>query len=180
MFSYKISDIFLSHQDVDVPLREGDVFEFARFVAQNLHPSDWILLEGDLGAGKTFFVSELLRAMGREGGAESPTFPIVNVIQMQNVYNGISKICHLDLYRLKASDELLQLGLELEVTNQSLVLLEWPENLTSDGWEKFFAWTRCKKPNRAISVYIERSQSPDERIYKLRLLKSPEWWRDFN
>ena len=139
-----------------------------------------LLLEGDLGAGKTFFVSELFRAMGSLVPAVSPTFPVVNTLQLRSVYNGVDKICHLDLYRLKSSDEMLQLGLELEVTNQSLVLLEWPENIDSEGWEKFFKWTRCKKPKRAISVHIDRAEAPEERNYRLRLLNSFEWWRESN
>jgi len=77
-----------------------------------------ILLEGELGAGKTTFVQVLARKMGFSGSVLSPTYSLVAHYSEINVV-------HLDLYRIKDRREILGLG--LEDYEQSLILIEWGE-----------------------------------------------------
>jgi tRNA threonylcarbamoyladenosine biosynthesis protein TsaE len=175
LLNQEIKERYLSTHSIELKLCAQDVPKLCVFLAETLCPLDWILLEGDLGAGKTFFVSELYRALSLFSVATSPTFPILNVVDLERERRGIRRVCHLDLYRIERSEELLHLGLELEVTAKSLVLLEWPNNIDTEGWKFFFQMTRCKRPQRVIKIRIERTQQPQERLYFIRSLEHNNW-----
>lgn len=83
---------------------------------------DLVLLEGDLGAGKTTFVRGLTRGVGSPAHVASPTFQLVRV------YPGRVQIAHIDLYRLEDGAELLDLGLD-ELLDQGAVVVEWGDRL---------------------------------------------------
>jgi tRNA threonylcarbamoyladenosine biosynthesis protein TsaE len=88
----------------------------------NLRQGDLLLLEGDLGAGKTTFVRGVARGTGSPAHVASPTFQLVRV------YPGRVQLAHVDLYRLEASAELAELGLE-ELLDQGVVVVEWGNRL---------------------------------------------------
>ena len=91
-----------------------------------------ITLVGDLGAGKTTLTRGMLRQLGHLGHVKSPTFSIVNE------YN-IKKYCiyHFDFYRLKSSDEALDLGIYEYLNSGSWNFIEWGENIQELLPEKF-------------------------------------------
>lgn len=95
----------------------------ARRLAPRLRPSDVVFLMGGLGAGKTAFARELLRAMGVEEEAPSPTFNLVLTYETRQ-----GAVWHFDLYRLDAPEEALELGLE-DALADAICLIEWPERL---------------------------------------------------
>ncbi len=95
--------------------------EFGR----ELRHGDLILLAGDLGAGKTTFVRGVARGAGSAAHVASPTFQLVRV------YSGPLQIAHVDLYRLEAGAELMELGLE-ELLDQGAVLVEWGDRLRTN------------------------------------------------
>lgn len=107
----------------------------ARRLAPLLSRGSLLLLSGDLGVGKTFFVRALCRALGVSPDVRvtSPSFALVNEIE-----GGRVPIIHADLYRLDAIDEVTQLGL-LERRDDALMLVEWGERfseaLGSDAWQ---------------------------------------------
>lgn len=152
---------------VQLHLSQVNVPELAVRVANVLRPSDWLLLEGDLGAGKTTFVAQLAREMGAKQNATSPTFSLLNVIQLESSGSLVSRICHMDLYRVKRSQELQHLGLELEITQTSIAVIEWSENIEPEGWSDFFQVTRCKKPVRIPVIKIAHEENKDLRCYSL-------------
>ena len=85
-----------------------------------------ILLEGDLGAGKTSFARGLIQAL--HNGPVEVTSPTFNLLQTYPVGLG-GKECtlwHYDLYRLEHPSELAELGLD-DALMDGLVLIEWPE-----------------------------------------------------
>jgi tRNA threonylcarbamoyladenosine biosynthesis protein TsaE len=87
-----------------------------------------ITLTGSLGAGKTTFCAALLRQLGVQEAAPSPTFAYVN---MYTAGDG-RVVYHFDLYRLKNLQEFEQAGFfEYLYQPNSLVLIEWPEILLS-------------------------------------------------
>jgi tRNA threonylcarbamoyl adenosine modification protein YjeE len=89
-----------------------------------LAKGDLVLLEGDLGAGKTTFVRGLTRGVGSSAHVASPTFQLVRV------YPGRVQIAHVDLYRLEVGAELGDLGLE-ELLDQGAVVVEWGDRMDS-------------------------------------------------
>ena len=81
-----------------------------------------IALNGDLGAGKTTFVSGVLTGFGLAGPARSPTYTLVEPYEA-----GARCLYHLDLYRLSGPEDLEALGLrDLHVADSTL-LIEWAE-----------------------------------------------------
>jgi tRNA threonylcarbamoyladenosine biosynthesis protein TsaE len=82
------------------------------------------LLEGDIGAGKTFFARSVIQyLLGRAEDVPSPTFTIV-----QNYSTKVGEIWHCDLYRLTSPDEAIELGLD-EAFEKAICLIEWPDRL---------------------------------------------------
>jgi tRNA threonylcarbamoyl adenosine modification protein YjeE len=101
---------------------------FARRLAGVLRAGDTLLLEGDLGAGK----SEIARAIIQElmGAAVEVPSPTYTLVQHYTAPQG--GILHADLYRLNGADELVELGLD-DALGQVLLLVEWPER-AGPGW----------------------------------------------
>jgi tRNA threonylcarbamoyl adenosine modification protein YjeE len=77
----------------------------AAAIEPHLRVGDLLALRGDLGAGKTEFARALLRARGVTGDVPSPTFTLLQTYETPGLL-----ISHFDLYRLKSSDELEELG----------------------------------------------------------------------
>ncbi|MBD3365953.1 tRNA (adenosine(37)-N6)-threonylcarbamoyltransferase complex ATPase subunit type 1 TsaE [candidate division WWE3 bacterium] len=108
--------------------------QLAKKIAEKLKPGDVLALYGDLGSGKTTFTRFLVEALGIKARVQSPTFIIARVYEddngagKENFLRAITKVNHLDLYRLQSKPEVLDLGL-LEYFKQpkSITLIEWPE-----------------------------------------------------
>lgn len=81
-----------------------------------------VYLKGDLGAGKTFMVRSLLRLLGFQGAVKSPTYTLLEEYSFANFF-----IYHLDLYRLRDPWEMENLALRDLLSENSMVLIEWPE-----------------------------------------------------
>ena len=95
-------------------------------LARHLRLGDLILLSGALGAGKTTFVRGLARGLGSSGAVMSPTFQLVRI------YPGPLQLAHADLYRLGATSELGDLGLD-ELLDQGVVAVEWGDRIQPAG-----------------------------------------------
>lgn len=80
-----------------------------------------IALEGELGAGKSFFARALLASQGVTGPVRSPTYTLIEPYECR-----LGRVLHLDLYRLADPEEMLYLGLEDQLQEAALALIEWP------------------------------------------------------
>lgn len=105
---------------------EGATEDLGRFLAEFLVPGDLVALSGGLGGGKTTLARALIRELAGDPALEvpSPTFTLIQP------YEGRSgrPIVHADLYRLRSTDELVELGFD-EMTDAAITLVEWPERL---------------------------------------------------
>ncbi len=98
--------------------------ELGRQLARCLAPGDVLLLEGDLGAGKTTFVQGLAAGLGVTGPVTSPTFTLMRVLECP-ADRPVRRLLHADLYRLDHLKEVLDLGLLELVDDGAVAAVEW-------------------------------------------------------
>lgn len=114
-------------------------------IAASLTPGDLMVLEGDLGAGKTFLVRAIARGLGVPAAipVTSPTFTLVN--------EHVARIplVHADLYRLGDADELIEIGLGDRIGQDAAVLIEWGDRFAEAlGNEGLWVWLSYSNPGR--------------------------------
>ncbi len=117
-----------------------DTFDLSKKVGKLLSNGDVIFLYGEIGVGKTTFVRGLINNLEVEKGIDesqilSPTFNIVFDYKIKNL-----TIMHYDLYRLKNSKDINELGIFAEI-NYHIILIEWPELIE-------------KKPDSRIEMFF--------------------------
>lgn len=95
----------------------------ARQVLSRLGAKRFLLLYGEIGAGKTTFVHTICRELGVVGELSSPTFSIVN----EYLDAAGKAVYHIDLYRLNTLEEALDIGIEEYLDSGQLCFIEWPE-----------------------------------------------------
>ena len=105
-----------------------ETYALAKKVADTLDGGEVLLLDGDLGAGKTTFTKGLAKALGVKEEVTSPTFTILNVYE-----DGRLKLNHLDMYRVESSDELAELGIEECFDEDAVTVIEWNKFEHFDG-----------------------------------------------
>ncbi|MDR2585033.1 MAG: tRNA (adenosine(37)-N6)-threonylcarbamoyltransferase complex ATPase subunit type 1 TsaE [Prevotellaceae bacterium] len=110
---------------------EEDTIRIAQKIAPQFGPGDVIILEGDLGAGKTYFVKGFTSAFHSKDLITSPTFSIANFYRTNKC-----NILHIDLYRITDIDQFNDLGLT-DYFSQSIVLIEWGKKFAS-CFENYF------------------------------------------
>lgn len=85
-----------------------------------------ITFEGEMGAGKTTFIKEFVKALGTNDEISSPTFSIVNEYDTDK-----GKVFHFDFYRLNHEDEALDFGIEEYLYSNQYCLMEWPNKIAN-------------------------------------------------
>ncbi len=116
-------------------------------LAEALAEGRVVAFTGDLGAGKTAFVSGMARALGVEERVTSPTFTVVNEYE-----GGRLPLFHFDMYRLDSADELFHIGWEDYLARGGICAVEWSENV-EEAIE-----------SDAVRVSIVRGDGDDDRI----------------
>jgi len=100
---------------------EQETLNWALSLAKTLKSGDVLALEGGLGAGKTVICKGICKGLGFNGMVNSPSYSIVHE------YPNEPPIYHLDLYRLKNTDDLYDIGIELFTFSKGITLIEWPQ-----------------------------------------------------
>lgn len=103
-----------------------------------LKPGDVVLLNGDLGAGKTTFTQSVAKGLDIQEIVNSPTFNIVNEYD-----SGSISLFHFDLYRIEDSEELFEIGFEEYFEKDGVVIIEWAEKFKEEIDSEF------------LEIYIE-------------------------
>ena len=104
----------------------GQTRELAKAFSKVLKAPMVILLNGDLGAGKTTFVKEVVGALGSDDLVTSPTFTLLNT------YSATFPVYHFDMYRLSSAEEAMNVGFEEYFDKGRLdgvCFVEWAENV---------------------------------------------------
>jgi tRNA threonylcarbamoyladenosine biosynthesis protein TsaE len=122
-------------------------------LAQVLGVGDLVILEGDLGAGKTFLVRAIARALGvpTDIPVTSPTFELIHELP------GKLPIVHVDLYRLESPELLIELGLNERIGRDALVLVEWGARFAEDlAGEGLFVYLLFDANGERIARLVSR------------------------
>lgn len=96
-----------------------DTYALAARIAEKLKGGEIILLNGNLGAGKTTFTKGLAKALGVDEVVTSPTFTFMKE------YHGRLDLYHFDMYRVEDEDELYELGLNEYLYMRGVCVIEW-------------------------------------------------------
>ena len=141
-----------------------DTFNLSKKIGNLLSNGDVIFLYGEIGVGKTTFVRGLINNFEVQRGTNesqilSPTFNIVFDYVIKEL-----KIMHYDLYRLKNSKDINELGIFAEIEN-CITLIEWPELIE-------------KKPDNRIELFFSYLE---ENLDKRNLeIKGHGKWSNYN
>lgn len=100
---------------------EQATVDFAENYAKTLVSGDIVLLDGDLGVGKTVFCKGIAKGLGIKEEVLSPTYAYMND------YSG--KLYHFDCYRLKSGAQAESLGLTDYFLAGGICVIEWSENI---------------------------------------------------
>ncbi len=125
-----------------------ETIAFGRRLAREVQPPCLVLLEGELGSGKTTLVKGLVAGLGAASEEEvtSPSFTLVHE------YGGAGKVYHADLYRIDDGRELSTLGLDELESGEATIFVEWGEKLGHNV------------PTPCIRIRLEHLGSEDRRI----------------
>lgn len=138
---------YICRMEITFVLEEIDTV--AREIMKMINNKKVIAVHGLMGAGKTSFIKAICRVLEVKDPVSSPTFSIINE------YEGMKgRIYHMDLYRLKDGEELIQAGVEDSLYSGNLCLVEWPELAFSI------------LPNDSFHIYLE---AVDESIRRIRI-----------
>ena len=125
--------------------------KFAADFWRNVKDSKVFAFHGVMGAGKTTLINTLCHYKGTKDATGSPTFSIIN--EYSYAENGVGKkIFHIDLYRLKDEQEVMQAGVEDCVYSGSVCMVEWPEKAPHLFDEK------------AVHVFIEPISETERKV----------------
>ena len=132
-------------------------------IADNVSEKDCIFLIGEIGVGKTTFTRNFINYLQKREGVKetevlSPTFNLLYEYDIKNL-----KVMHYDLYRIKNSKELNQLGIFNENIN-SIKIIEWPQLIE-------------KNISDVLELHLSYSENHDERVL---VLKGKGKWKEFD
>lgn len=124
----------------------------AKDFSQTINSGDVIILNGELGSGKTFFVKKVLENFGISW-VNSPTFAIVNE------YKNSFKFYHFDFYRVKNEKELFDIGFNDYINDSDAVIfIEWgnlfPSILPRKKTEVVFTIYEDNQRGISINKYV--------------------------
>lgn len=100
---------------------EGETFRWAEEYAKTLHPGDTVLLDGEMGAGKTAVAKGIAKGLGISEEVTSPTYAYINSYE--------DRLYHFDCYRITSERQAEELGFADYFDLGGICLVEWSENI---------------------------------------------------
>lgn len=139
---FKMNSVFVSNSPIDTK-------KIAAELAATLQGGEVIAFYGDLGMGKTCFVTGLADGLGFSGEVSSPTFAIIN-----EYLGGRLNLYHFDMYRVSGWDDLYSTGFFEYMESGGVLAVEWSENIEAALPENTIRVTikRLDETRREITV----------------------------
>ena len=108
-----------------------EMIQFGQQLASTLKGGDIVLLHGDLGAGKTTLTKGIAQGLGIMDEIVSPTFTLMQTYDIKRLkHKNIKTLVHIDTYRLKDEEQLIEIGVEDYLSDDETVcVIEWPEKI---------------------------------------------------
>lgn len=136
---------------------EKETLAFAEKFSEKLRGGEVIGLIGELGAGKTVFTKGLARGLGIKERVQSPTFLLMKIYEVRKSESQkvkkIKFLCHVDAYRLRSADELVDIGL-LDWLGQLgvVTVIEWADKVSE-----------ILRGRKVIKIKMELGEGEEER-----------------
>lgn len=122
-------------------------------LAREISPGSVVLLDGDLGAGKTVFSRGFARGLGVVEPVSSPTYTIVQEYELA----GGNRLYHMDLYRISDEHAALGFGVDEFLSEPGAIsLVEWPERISG------------LLPDDAVRVELKHRSETEREIWIVR------------
>ncbi len=160
---------------------DSETKKFGKKFASTLRGGDIVCLSGELGAGKTTLVKGIAEGLGVKEEITSPTFTLMNVYEVETTdyrlqttaqtvdqsavvrspLTVVKKLIHIDMYRLKNAEELIQIGVEDYLgAPDTITVVEWPEKMEKIlRGKKLIKVTMEHWKNSERKIRIEKSKS---------------------
>ncbi len=97
---------------------------FAQKIAGKLMPGAILILNGEMGSGKSVFARGIIHGLGYSGTVTSPTFTLMNAYE-----GGLLPVYHFDLYRLNTPEQLYDIGYDEFLYGSGISLIEWAQRM---------------------------------------------------
>jgi tRNA threonylcarbamoyladenosine biosynthesis protein TsaE len=124
----------------------GETHALGQRIGALLRPGDVVVLDGDLGTGKTVMAKGIAVALGVTDPVVSPTFTVVRE------YDAPTPLVHVDVYRLDHLQELHDLGFDDLVGGDAVTVVEWGERVSA------------ALPGERLRVLLEPGDGDDDRV----------------
>ena len=131
---------------------ESDLIQISSEFLKLFKDHNIFAFKGEMGVGKTTFISYLAKAMGIDDKVSSPTYGYINEYESP-IYG---TIYHLDLYRLEGVEEAYDIGIEEYIYDKKIVFIEWAEKIGNI------------LPNNCVWVNITKDDR-DGRVFEIDL-----------
>ncbi|WP_304333168.1 tRNA (adenosine(37)-N6)-threonylcarbamoyltransferase complex ATPase subunit type 1 TsaE [Brachyspira innocens] len=113
-------EILKEEENIDI----NSIENIAEYLKSILKDGDIVIMEGNLGFGKTTFVRILSRLLESDNIVSSPSFTLINEYDI--ILNGKESILrHVDLYRLDSKEELDDIGFKDKIKENGITIIEW-------------------------------------------------------
>ena len=130
---------------------QSELTQWAKDHKKYFSYGDVVAVNGEMGFGKTTLIRHLICSYGSLMEATSPTFALMDVHTLPNG----KTILHIDAYRIKNENEVLGLGLDQFRPEDTLIFIEWPQNIPE----------YVLQPNKAINIQLTKQDNARQITY---------------
>lgn len=140
---------------------EKQTFNLGKKLAKKLRGGEIIALIGELGAGKTVLIKGLAVGLGVKKTITSPTFVLMKIYKILNFKSEILNLIHVDAYRLRSGQDLIDIGLKDWLgQSDTVTVIEWADRV-KDILSRF---NLRSLPKKIIIIKIKTGKKKNERI----------------